>query len=66
MSDNYRVFCLRETGVVTSSHWIDAKSDQEALSNARLLRDARLTAEVWRDARFVGRVDPEGQLETSF
>jgi hypothetical protein len=60
----YRLFCLHENGDVAASYWIDAKSDQEALFSARLLRVKRLGAELWRDARLVGRLNANGDLET--
>lgn len=62
----YRLFCVDEGGQVASSFWIEARSDEEALLDARTLRPKRLEGELWhRTSRLVARLNRDGELETA-
>ena len=52
----YRVYLLDGAGKITTADWIDAKSDEEALRQARSLQEEG-KFELWDRQRLVGRFD---------
>ncbi len=59
----YRLFCMEANGDVVASYWIDAKNDEEALLNARMLRH-KPRGEVWHQgSRLVARFNSDGDLQ---
>lgn len=51
----YRIYRLDGVGRVSSSEWVEARSDEDALKHAR---DRYIDAEVWQGDRMVGRIRP--------
>ena len=52
---DYRLYCLDGAGKITSAEWLEAQSDEEAITIVRSLRKA-MTCEVWHRNRFVARI----------
>lgn len=55
--DQYRVYFIDGSDGIIDARWLAARSDGEALSEARAL-GTNLTREVWQDQRPVGRLAP--------
>jgi hypothetical protein len=51
---SYRLYCLDGAGRIGLAEWIEAKSDADALAQARELKDGALRCEVWAGPRLVG------------
>ncbi len=56
----YIVYCLRASGEIWKSDWIDADTDEDALAAARAM-DLPHGCEVWQRDRRVGRVPSQDQ-----
>jgi len=52
----YIVYRLNEAGKIRHSEWIDARSDEAALAEARALNLSD-GCEVWQRNRLVGRIE---------
>jgi hypothetical protein len=48
---------VKDSGHINGSHTIDADSDEDAVEKAREFLSGSLRVEVWKDQRFVARVD---------
>jgi hypothetical protein len=53
---NYRVYCYDGVGKLRVADWIDAASDDAALSEARTMKVA-VKCEVWQRDRLVGTIE---------
>lgn len=54
---SYRLYCLDGAGRISLADWFDAPSDDEALKQARILKQGAVRCEVWQGNRLVGRLD---------
>lgn len=52
----YRLYCLDGVGKVASAEWLEADSDDGALSAADAIRNGR-ACELWEGARLVARLE---------
>jgi hypothetical protein len=55
----YRLYCLNDRGNFTKSHEIEAKSDADALAQARALK-LEVACELWNRNRLVATL-PSGK-----
>ena len=60
----YRVYLLDGAGKITTADWIDAKSDEEALRQARSLQEEG-KFELWDRQRLVGRFNSGPRFRTT-
>ena len=60
---DYRIYCTDNLGRIVMADWIDAKSDEEAALEARLLRLNGHKCELWHLARLVAKFNTSGGLE---
>lgn len=56
---SYRVYCFDGSGRITTAHWIDAESDDEALHLART-GEFGVRCEVWDRDRLIGSLESYG------
>ena len=62
MSD-YRLYCVDGGGNIGFADWIQASTDEEAISKAReMLADAQ-KCEVWLGNQLVAKINSSGRLE---
>lgn len=57
---DYRLYCLSGDGHIGFADWIEAASDEEAISKARALRPDAHKCEVWHKTRLVARINSDG------
>lgn len=62
MSD-YRLYCLDGAGRIQLAEWIEAASDEQAISQARELKLDAKRCEIWHKDRLVARLNPAGRFE---
>ena len=60
---SYRLYCLDGGGHIGLADWIEAETDEEAVSQARKLKPHAHKCEVWLDKRLVAKLSTEGRLE---
>lgn len=60
MSD-YRIYCLDGAGRIGFADWIEAETDDAAISQARTLRPDATICEVWQKERLVARLNQAGE-----
>lgn len=53
----YRLYCLNDHGNFTTSHEIEARSDADALAQARALK-LDVVCELWNRNRLVAKLPP--------
>ncbi|HEX3422209.1 MAG TPA: hypothetical protein VHS33_02245 [Sphingomicrobium sp.] len=53
----YRLYCLNDRGSFAKSHEIEAKSDADALTQARALK-LDVVCELWNRNRLVAKLPP--------
>ena len=53
----YRLYCLNDHGRIAKSHEIEAKSDADALTQARALK-LDIACELWNRNRLVAKLPP--------
>jgi hypothetical protein len=54
---DYRLYCLSESGKIRSAEWINAKTDEEAVVLARMLK-LPVHCELWDGIRLVALIPP--------
>ena len=59
----YRLYCLDGDDRINLADWIDAADDNEALAQARELKNGAIRYEVWRNDRLVARLNGRGLEE---
>ena len=62
MSD-YRLYCLDRDGQITLAEWIEADSDEEAITRARELRPNVYKCEIWQKNRLVAKLNSAGRFQ---
>lgn len=60
---DYRVYCLDGDGHIGLADWIDAESDEEAMTRARSMKPKAHRCEVWQRRRLVAKLNELGRLE---
>jgi hypothetical protein len=56
----YRLYCLDGAGNIGLADWIEADSDEAALTKARELRPEAHRCEVWEKGRLVAHLNEQG------
>ena len=56
---SYRVYSLDGTGRIGLAEWVDAADDQDAIRQARVLKQHALKCEVWERNRLVARLNAQ-------
>ena len=62
MSD-YRLYCVDGGGNIGFADWIQASTDEEAISKAREMRADAQKCEVWLGNQLVAKINSSGRLE---
>jgi hypothetical protein len=60
---DYRLYCLDGAGKIGFAHWIEADTDDEALTKARELKPDSRKCEVWQETRLVAKLNGQGCFE---
>ena len=60
---DYRLYCLDGAGHIGLADWIEADSDDGAVSEARKLRPDAHVCEIWLKDRLVARLNHEGEVQ---
>lgn len=60
---DYRVYCLDGDGHIGFAEWIEAESDEDAITKARALRPDAHKCEVWLKQRLVAKLNSDGHRE---
>ena len=50
----YRLYCLDGAGGINTADWIDAPSDDDAVRQAKKMKNGALKCEIWRESHLVG------------
>ena len=61
---DYRIYCLDGAGNIGFADWIQADSDEAAVSQAREIKPDGRKCEIWQKSRLVGQLTPVGRFET--
>ena len=57
--DGYRLYCMDATGRIDLAEWIDASSDEDAIQQAKALKNGALKCEIWQGDRLVAMLGLE-------
>lgn len=57
--DSYRLYCLDGAGRISQAEWLKALSDEDAVSQAKALKNGARTCEVWERGRLVATLRSE-------
>lgn len=57
--DGYRLYCMDGTGRIDLAEWLDASSDEEAVRQAKKLKNGATKCEVWQRNRLVAKLDTQ-------
>ena len=63
---DYRLYCLNGKGGLGLAELVAARSDEEAIRTARLLKYDALKCEIWQDNRLVASLDAYDLATTNF
>ena len=55
----YRVYCMDGVNKVVRAEWVEAESDEEALSAARELMGECVKCEIWQGQRLVAKLSAD-------
>lgn len=59
MKASYRLYCLDGRGEIALADWLQADSDEDAVTQARQLKGGTLKCEIWLKDRLVRRLGAE-------
>ena len=54
---SHRLYCLDGAGRISLADWIRAADDEDAVRQARLMKNRSLECEVWRGDRLVATLN---------
>lgn len=54
--DIYRLYCMDGTGRIDLAEWINASSDEDAIHEAKALKNGSLKCEIWQGGRLVAKL----------
>lgn len=57
--DLYRLYCLDGAGRISQAEWLQALSDEDAIAQARALKNGARKCEVWEQGRLVAALGAE-------
>lgn len=50
---DYRLYCLDGAGRISLAEWLDASNDEDAIQQAKVLKNGARKCEVWQRNRLV-------------
>ena len=65
MAARYTLYCLDAEGRISMAEQIDAENDEDAVRQARALKQDALMCEVWEDNRLVAQLDAPDLVASS-
>jgi hypothetical protein len=60
---DYRLYCLDGDGHIGLADWIEARTDEEAITKARALRPDAHRCEIWLKTKLVAKLNHQGHFE---
>jgi hypothetical protein len=57
--DVYRLYCLDGAGKIDFAESLNASDDEDAIQQAKVLKDGARRCEVWQRTRLVAELDAE-------
>ena len=60
---DYRLYCLDGDGHIGLADWIEAATDEEAITKAREMRPDAHRCEVWLKSSLVAKLSSDGRSE---
>lgn len=54
---DYRIYCLDGRGSIGFAEWIEADSDEDAVTQARIMRPDAQRCEVWKRSCLVATIE---------
>lgn len=54
---SYRLYCLDGAGRISLADWINAETDEEAVTIARRIEHGARKCEIWQGNRLVAKLD---------
>ena len=57
---SYRVYCLDGAGQISLADWIDAESDEDAITKARSTCPDKGRSEVWHRKLLIAKINSQG------
>lgn len=62
---DYRLYYLDAGGEIGFAEWIQAATDEDAISEAERLKPGAALCEVWRHDRLIAKLNGSGRFERS-
>jgi hypothetical protein len=60
---SYRIYYLEGDGSIGLADWVEAKTEEEAIVEARKLRPDAHRCEIWHKRRLVAKLNSDGAFE---